>query len=125
VTHQGNLLIAMGGSGMMVIRDIMATTANRPLEAATRFAGRSICLFAGEGPAAHRSRYDHEEDEWPPIDIGGPDGCFGTVTAARAKVRLSVTRDGMFVEVEPSRGFIRRPGRQSAAAHGDKGGPPS
>jgi hypothetical protein len=121
MTHQGNLLIAMGGSGMMVVRDVIPMTTNRPLEAPTRFVGRSIGLFAGDGPLAHVSGHDHAENGWPPIDIGGLDGCFGTATAARAKVRLSVTGDGMFVEVEPKRSFRHRFG--SAAVYGNKGGP--
>jgi hypothetical protein len=109
----GSLLISMGGGGMILVRDVMPTTASRSLDSATRFVGRSIGLFDSDSSLAnaHGSRRNHDEDEWPPIDMAGLDGCFGTAIAAPARVSLSVSRNGMFVEINPNPGFNRRPDR--------------
>jgi hypothetical protein len=122
---QGSLLIGMGGSGMVLVRDVVPTTAGRSLDSATRFVGRSIGLFDGDSPPAnaHGSGCNHDEGAWPRIDMAGLGDCFGTATAAPARVRLSVTRDGMFVEVEPSRSCSRGPERQSSTARGYKSAP--
>lgn len=110
---QGSLLIGMGGSGMMLVRDVMPTTASRSLDSATRFAGRSIGLFDSDSSFAnaHGSRRDHNNGEWPP-DMAGLDGCFGTATAAPGRARLCISRNGMFVEIKPNRSFNPRSGGQ-------------